>query len=294
MVLNNVGCRLDTIHITITRPRNIIGFVGESGEPTDKLFYGVLGILAGKNYEVFGGSKKFVNNGIDYIQSNHKEILIQLRSAHLMKNGISKVDEILKFLELNGVRPKAKRDRKKGAKPEKSVQFYQISRLDFAVDYETSFDLIKILSEGIGYHRFFSGIQKNYSYRAIHDNVRQGKDHRVHCFKEMKIGNNGFELAIYSKKLEIAENATAEKLALYPEVYREILATKERQLFRVELRLFRSRSIAFNSLSANELAQLPKLELARFGKTIRLLKIKNQNIVQSRLFSQLFALADSI
>lgn len=294
MVLSKVGCRLDTIHITITRPRNIIGFVGEDGEPTDKLFYGVLDILAGKNYEVFGGSKKFVNNGIDYIQSNNKEILIQLRSAHLMKNGITKIAEILTFLETNGVKPKAKRERKKGAKTERAFLFYQISRLDFAVDYEASFDLIKILSEGIGYHRFFTGIQKDYFYRTIHDNIRLDKDQRIHRFKEMKLGNNGFELAIYSKKIEIAENATAEKLTLYPEIYREILSDKNRLLFRVELRLFRSRSIAFNSLSANELWELPKIELVRFGKTVRLLKRKKQKIIQSRLFFQLFSMADSI
>lgn len=294
MVLNNVGCRLDTIHITITRPRNIIGFLGEDGEPTDKLFYGVLDILSGKNYQVFGGSKKFVNNGTDYIQSNNKEIIIQLRSAHLMKNGISKVAEILKLLKANGVLPKEKRNRKKGVKLEKAVIFYQVSRLDFAVDYEASFDLLKVLNDGIGYRRFFDGIQKDYFFRAIHDNVRVAKGERSHRIKEMKIGNSGFELSIYNKKIEIAENASPEKLALYPEIYRDILIDKSRFLFRVEFRLFRSRSISFNSLSAEELSKLPQSELAKFGNATRLLKRKNQKMIQSRLFSKLFVLTDSI
>ncbi len=294
MVLNNIGCHLDTIHITITRPRNIIGFVGEDGTPTDNLFYGVLEILNGKNYQVFGSSKKFVNNGTDYIQSNNKEILIQLRSTHLMRNGVSKVAEIFKFLEANGVKPKKKRSRKKGVKSEKLNFFYQISRLDFAVDYETSFDLVKVLNEGIGYRRFFSGIQKDFTYRVYHDDIRIGKGERLHRIKEIKLGNSGFELAIYNKKIEIAENANAEKLALYPAKYRDILVDKKRHLFRVELRYFRSRSIGFNSLTANDFHELAKTELVKFGKATRLFKRKKQINIQSQLFSRLFVLENSI
>ncbi len=295
MVLHNLGCRLDTIHITITRPRNIIAFFGENAEPTDKLFYGVLDILAGKNYEIQGGTKKFVNNGSDYIQSNYKEILIQLRSAHLMKHGSSKIQEIFEFLAKNGVGPKPKRNRKKDAKKaERPAIFYQLSRLDFAVDYETSFDLLKILSDGIGHRRFFSGIQKDYFYRVIHENKRISKGERIHNIKEIKLGNSGFELAIYNKKLEIAEQATPEKLALYPEVYREILTDKQRMLFRVELRFFRSRSIGFNNLTTAEIFNLPNVELKKFGKGTALFKQKKRAQVRSLLFSKIFDLDKTI
>lgn len=295
VVLNRVFCGLDTIHITITRPRSAIAFYGETPEPTDKLFYGVLDILLGKNFVVMGGSKKFVNNGSEYIQSNSKEILIQLRSAHLMKYGRSKVNAIINFLHENEVKPKPKRNRKKDAtKTERPLFFYQITRFDATSDYETNFDLVKILSEKIGYTRFFTGIPKSYSYRVIHENKRLPNGQRDHKIKEIKIYNKGWELAIYNKKLEVAEQATAEKLKLYPEIYREILINPTRQLFRVELRLFRSRSVALNDFNTDQLFEAVKAELIKFGKTVQLLKIKNKKSVESLLFSKLFDFSASI
>ena len=289
VVLNRIFCGLDTIHITITRPRSAIAFYGENPEPTDKLFYGVLDILLGKNFVVMGGSKKFVNNGSEYIQGNPTEILIQLRAAHLMKYGRSKVSAIINFLHENGVKPKPKRNRKKDApKTERPTHFYQITRFDATCDYETNFDLVKILSEKIGYSRFFTGISKGYSYRVIHENTRKTDGSRDHQIKEIKIYNRGWELAIYNKKLEIAEQATEEKLKLYPKEYREILINPNRQLFRVELRLFRSRSVALNDLNTDQLFEAPRAELIKFGKTVQLLKIKNKKSVESLLFSKLF------
>lgn len=207
-----------------------------------------------------------------------------------MEYGSSKVGAILQFLNDNGVRPKAKRTRKKGVMNERQDVFYQITRLDFAVDYETQIELVKILSERVGYTHFFSGIHKDYFYRVIHDNKRTSRDKREHRFKELKLFNTGFELAIYDKKVEIAEQATGDKLKLYPPVYREILIDPQRKLFRVELRLFRSRSIAFNHLRADELFDLPAKELNKFGKATQLLKRKNKKIVPSALFYQLFAI----
>lgn len=295
VVLNRVFCGLDTIHITITRPRSVIAFYGENPEPTDKLFYGILDILLGKNFVVMGGSKKFVNNGSEYIQSNPKEILIQLRSAHLMKYGRSKVNAIINFLHENEVKPKAKRNRKKDApKTERPAFFYQITRFDATCDYETNFDLVKILSEKIGYTRFFTGISKGYSYRVIHENKRLPDGKRGHKIKEIKVYNRGWELSIYNKKLEVAEQATAEKLSLYPEIYREILINPNRQLFRVELRLFRSRSVSLNDFNTDQLFEAVKAELIKFGKTVQLLKIKNKKSVESLLFSKLFDFSASI
>jgi hypothetical protein len=288
MVLNKIFCGLDTIYITITRPRSLISFTGENAEPTDKLFYGILDILIGRNFVIQGGSKKFVNNGSEYIQSNSREILVQLRSAHLMKYGRTKVGTILKFLSDSGVKPKAKRTRKKDFKNEKQDVFYQITRIDFAVDYETRIDLIKVLTERVGYTHFFSGIPKDYFYRVIHHSKRTNKDTREHRFKEFKIFNAGFELAIYDKRLEIAEQATAEKLQLYPPIYRDILLAPERKLYRVELRFFRTRSIAFNHLTVDELFDLPTKELNKFGEATKLLKRKKQKIIPSILFSRLF------
>lgn len=289
MVLNKIFCGLDTIYITITRPRSLISFIGENAEPTDKLFYGILDILLGRNFVIQGGSKKFVNNGSEYIQSNSREILVQLRSAHIMKYGRSKIGAILKFLSDSGVKPKAKRTRKKDFKAEKQDVFYQITRIDFAVDYETRIDLIKILTERVGYTHFFSGIPKDYFYRVIHHSKRTSKDARAHRFKELKIFNNGFELAIYDKRLEVAEQATAEKLQLYPPIYRDILLAPERKLYRVELRFFRTRSIAFNHLTVDELFDLPAKELNKFGEATKLLKRKKQKIISSTLFSRLFS-----
>lgn len=294
MILNKVFCGLDTIHITITRPRNLVSFIGENPQPTDTLFYGVLDILMGRNFVVQGNSKKFVNNGLEYVQSNHKEILIQLRSTHLMKYGQLKIDSILKFLNAQGVKPKEKRSRKKGIKNDSPTVFYQITRIDFAIDYETRVDLVKILNEKIGYTRFFDGIQKGYFYRAIHYNQRTKNQMRDHCLKELRIYNTGFECVFYNKKLEIAEEATQEKLLLYPPVYRDILIAPERKLFRIELRFFRSRSIAFNNLSTTELFALSEKELTKFGKNTRLLKRKGLKIVQSTLFSHLFNVYKSI
>lgn len=295
IIFNNIFCGLDTIHITITRPRSAIAFYGENAEPTDKLFYGVLDILIGKTFIVLGGSKKYVNNGIEYIQSNSKEILIQLRSTHLMKNGSTKVEAIIKFLHDNGVKPKPKRIRKKGATKETPINiFYQITRLDFACDYETNFDLVKILNEKMGYTRFLTGIPKNYAYRVIHENYRLPDGLREHKIKELKAFNKGWELSVYNKKLEVIEQANEEKFKLYPEVYHEIIKNKQRQLFRVELRFFRSRSISFNHLTTTEIFNLPKQELIKFGKAVRLIKIKNRTSVESSLFYKLFAFGDSI
>ncbi len=289
MVLNRIFCGLDTIHITITRPRNAIAFYGETPEPTDKLFYGVLDILLGQAFVVMGGSRKFVNNGSEYIQSNPKEILIQLRSAHLMKYGREKINAIINFLHENEVKPKPKRNRKKGEpKTESPSYYYQVTRFDCTCDFETNFDLVKILSEKIGYTRFFTGIQKGYSYRVIHENTRNPDGTRNHKIKEIKVYNRGWELAVYNKKLEVAEQATEEKLKLYPEIYRDILINPVRQLFRVELRLFRSRSIIFNNFTTDELFNAPEKELIKFGKTVQLLKIKNKKPVNSLLFSKLF------
>lgn len=289
MVLNKIFCGLDTIHITITQPRSLISFIGENAEPTDKIFYGILEILFEKTFVVLGGSKKFVNNGSEYVQRNYKEIIIQLRSAHLMKYGSLKVGAILKYLSENGIKPRTKRTRKKGVKSERQDVFYQITRIDFAVDYETQIDLIKILNERIGYTHFFSGIHKDYFYRVIHDNKRTSQGTREHRFKEIKVFNLGFELAIYQKKIEITEQATAEKLQLYPPIYRDILLDPKRKLFRVELRFFRSRSIAFNALTVDELFALPATELKKFGDATHLLKRKKQNIIKSSLFSRLFS-----
>lgn len=288
MVLNKVFCGLDTIHITITRPRGVISFIGENAEPSDKIFYGILDILLGRNFVVQGSQKKFVNNGSEYIQSNAKEILVQLRSAHLMKYGKSKVEAILKFLNDSGVKPKAKRSRKKDFRPEKQDVFYQITRLDFAVDFESKIDLIKILNERIGYSHFLSGIPKDYFYRVIQENKRTSNGTREQRFKAIDISNAGFQLILYDKKLEIAEQATPEKLQLYPAIYRDILVAPERKLFRIELRFFRSRSIAFNSLSVDEIFVLPATELNKFGKATKLIKRKHQKIIPSSLFSRLF------
>lgn len=295
MLLKSFGYFLDTIHITITRPRGIISFVGENGEPTDKLFYGVLDILAGRNYEVKGGSKKFVNNGSEYIQSNPDNIIIQLRSAHLMKFKEAKIEAILAFLNKNGVPPKAKRKRGKNLiKEAPQTIFYQITRLDFCVDIETRMDLVRILNRGIGYDCFIEGIQKDYFYRTIHDNKRKGKGLREHKIKELKFGNAGFEVAIYNKKLEIIEVATPEKLSLYPPVYKEIIIDPKRQLFRLELRYFRSRSIAFNNLSSKQLFELAQIEISKFGKSISLIRLKNQNKIKSSLFTKIFSPSVSI
>jgi len=89
--------------------------------------------------------------------------------------------------------------------------------------------------------------------------------------------------------LEIAEQATAEKLQLYSPIYREILMAPGRRLYRVELRFFRSRSIAFNNLTAEELFNLPAVELGKFGKAVELIKRKNQKNIASALFSRLFS-----
>lgn len=289
MVLNKVFCGLDKICITVSQPRSVIAFVGENGEPTDKIFYGILEILFEKHFVIQGHSKKWVNNGSEYVQRNSKEIFIKLASSHLMKYGRSKVDVILKYLNDNGIKPKAKRTRKKDFKPEKQDVFYQITQLDFTVDYETRIDLIKVLSERVGYSHFFSGIPKDFFYRVIHHSQRTGKETRTHRFKEMKMFNNGFELAIYDKKLEIAEQATPDKLQLYPSIYRDILTAPERKLYRIELRFFRSRSIAFNHLTVDELFDLPAKELKKFGKATQLIKRKKQKNIASILFSRLFA-----
>src|SRR5690606_37407159 len=140
----------------------------------------------------------------------------------------TKILEIFKFLDENGIKPKAKRNRKKDGINDKPTIFYQISRLDFTVDYETSFDLVKILNEKVGYSRFFEGIQKGYYYRVIHDDLRLRDGLRLHRFKELKLENSGFSLSIYNKKIEIAEVASPEKLALYPSIYREILIDPKR------------------------------------------------------------------
>lgn len=147
---------------------------------------------------------------------------------------------------------------------------------------------MKILSEKIGYSRFFTGIAKGHSYRVIHGNKRNPDGSRDHQIKEIKIYNKGWELAIYNKKVEIAEQASEEKLKLYPEVYRDILIDPNRQLFRVELRLFRSRSVALNDLNADQLFEAVKAELIKFGKSVQLLKIKNKKSLESLLFSKLF------
>lgn len=289
MVLNKVFCGLDTICITVSQPRSVISFIGENAEPTDKIFYGILEILFEQHFVIQGHSKKWVNSSDGYVQRNSKEIFIKLGSFHLMKYGRSKVGAILKFLNDNGIKPKAKRTRKKDFKAEKQEVFYQITRLDFAVDYETRFDLIKILNERVGYSRFFSGIPKDYFYRVIQHSERINKETREHRFKEIKIFNNGFELAIYDKKLEIAEQATSEKLQLYPSIYRDILIAPERKLYRVELRFFRSRSIAFNHLTVDELFDLPAKELIKFGKATQLIKRKKQKNIPSTLFFRLFS-----
>lgn len=289
MVLKEIFCGLDTIHITITQPRNVIAFIGETAEPTDKIFYGILEILFQNHFVIQGGSKKFVNNGSEYVQRNFKEIIVQLRSAHLMKYGRSKVEAILKLLNDSGIKPKAKRTRKKDFKPEKQEVFYQITRLDFAVDFESRIDLIKILNERIGYTHFFSGIPKDYFYRVIQENKRLPSGLRDHRFKAIDIFNTGWQLIIYDKKMEIAEQATAEKLQLYPPIYREILIAPKRRLYRVELRFFRSRSIAFNNLTAEELFYLPAVELGKFGKAVELIKRKQQKNIASTLFSRLFS-----
>jgi hypothetical protein len=115
-----------------------------------------------------------------------------------------------------------------------------------------------------------------------------------HKIKEIKIYNKGWELAIYNKKLEIAEQATAEKLKLYSEIYRDILIDPNRQLFRVELRLFRSRSVSMNDFSTDELFNAPEKELIKFGRAVQLLKKINKKSVESLLFSKLFDLPVSI
>lgn len=292
MIIRSLGTSLDTIHITITRPKPVISYYGEeSPEPTDKLFYGVLKILAEKTFEVDLVRKKFVNTGIEYVESNADNIVIQLRSTHLMKYGSSKINEIYNFLGKNGINPKARRNRKKDAKKETApVEFYQNSRLDFAHDIETSFDLIKVLSDGIGHRRFFSGIQKDYTCSLRHENKRAGKGERVHVIKELKFGNSGFECVLYNKKLEIIEKASPDKFTLYPQDYRDIVSDKKRYLFRLELRFFRSRSIKFNSLTADELFNLAPKELENFGKGTALLKYKNGKPIISSLFSKLFGL----
>lgn len=289
MILRSLGTSLDTIHITITRPKPVISFYGESPEPTDKLFYGILKILAEKTFEVDLVRKKFVNTGIEYVESNSDNIVIQLRSTHLMKYGVSKIKEIFDFLSENGVKPKARRNRKKDAQKETApLEFYQNSRIDFAHDIEASFDLIKVLSDGIGFRRFFSGIQKDYTCLFRHENKRADKGERSHQIKELKFGNTGFECVLYNKKLEIIEKATPEKFVLYPQEYKDIVANKDRFLFRLELRFFRSRSIKFNSLSAEELFNLAPQELKNFGKGTALLKYKNGKPIRSLLFSKLF------
>ena len=94
--------------------------------------------------------------------------------------------------------------------------------------------------------------------------------------------------------MEIAEEATAEKLKLYPDEYKEILINPNRQLFRVELRLFRSRSVALNDFNTDQIFEAVKAELIKFGNTVQLLKVKNKNSVESLLFSKLFDFSGSI
>lgn len=288
MLFRKLFCGIDTIHISITRPRDSVSFIGEEASPTDKIFYEILNILFGSNYLVLGFSKRFVNNGSEYVQSNSKEVLIQLRSTHLMKYGNLKIKEIIEFLKKEGIYPKPKRSRKKGVINEKLITFYQITRIDFAVDFETKINIVKLISKNVGHNSFFSGIQKGYFFRVLHQNMRTTNSNRVHNIKELKIYNNGFELAIYNKKLEIIEQATPEKLQLYPDIYRNILTKKDNQIFRVELRLFRSRSIVFNEFDIEELFSIPPSELLKFGKATRLLKMKNDKIIESKLFNRIF------
>lgn len=290
MIIRSLGTSLDTIHITITRPKPVVSYYGEeSPEPTDKLFYGILKILAEKTFEVNLVKKKFVNTGIEYVESNSDNIIIQLRSTHLMKYGNSKVKEIFKFLIENNVKPKARRNRKKDAKKEVSpVEFYQDTRLDFAHDIETSFDLVKVLSDGIGHRRFLSGIQKDYDCIVRHKNTRAESGKRLHLINEIKFGNSGFECVLYNKKLEIIAKATPNKFELYPQEYKNIVSNKDRYLFRLEIRFFRSRSIKFNSLTADELFKLAPQEIKNFGKNTILFKYKNHIPIKSILFSKLF------
>lgn len=294
MIFNSFGTKLDTIHITITRPKNAISYEGEETPiPTDKLYIGVLKILTDKAFQVDLVNRKFVNTGIEYIEQDREQIAIQIRSTHLMKYGNLKIKEILNFLKENNVHPRSQRSRKKGIKKQDPPsEFYQITRLDFAHDIETNFDLVRVLGDGIGYRRTITGIQKDYDCLFRHENKRLAGGKRKHLMKEIIFGNSGFSCSIYNKKLEIIEKAKPEKFLLYPQEYRDVVADQNRYLFRVELRFFRSRSIKFNSLTAEELFNLATQELKAFGNATNLIRQKKRASVKSKLFSKLFQFKD--
>lgn len=103
----------------------------------------------------------------------------------------------------------------------------------------------------------------------------------------MKIANQGFAFTIYNKKQEIVEKANPEKFQLYPEMYRHTISEPESQIFRLELRYFRSRSTYFNSFSSDQLKTLPAQELEKFKKKTKLLLKKKYNPKSSRLFQNI-------
>jgi hypothetical protein len=201
-----------------------------------------------------------------------------------MKWGNKKIDEVFAYLEEIGCEPRKKRARKKGAEQEKQNLFYQITRLDFAADYECHLDLPKLFNQGVGYHRQFGGIQKECAYRPYME-LKNG----AWRFNEIKLSNNGFSLSLYNKRTEIQEASSPEKYELYPTPIKAAFANPEVKLFRLELRYFRSRSNAFNHRPANEIFySLPAEELQKFGKKIFLLNLKNSK--KSRFFARLFSI----
>jgi len=279
MTIQKIGSGIDFVGIAITRPKDIIVGYGEDFDPTDKLFLGILKILNGANYIIHNPNISWVNNGDEYASSNKKQIIVQLKSTHLMKYGLSKVQEILNFLKENKIPPKERRSRKKDQKVVKLNSYFQFTRLDFYLDLKMKTNVLALFGNGLGIKKFFNGLPKGCDIIQ-----RQSVKSDKIIFKEMKIENQGFAFTIYNKKQEIIEKAKPDKFQLYSDIYRQTISEPESQIFRLELRYFRSRSIYFNNFSSEQLKTLPVQELEKLRKKTKLLLKRKNNQKSSRLF----------
>lgn len=282
MKIQKIGIGIDFVGIAITRPKDIIVGYGEDFDPTDKLFLGILQILNGANYIIHNPNISWVNNGDEYASSNKKQIIVQLKSTHLMKYGLSKVQEILNFLKENKIPPKERRSRKKDQKAVKLNSYFQFTRLDFYLDLKMKMSVLALFGNGLGIKKSFNGLPKGCDIIQ-----RQSVKSDKIIFKEMKIENQGFAFSIYNKKQEIVDKAKPEKFQLYPDIYRQTISEPESQIFRLELRYFRSRSIYFNNFNSDQLKSLPAQELEKFKKKTKLLLKKKDSQKSSRLFQKI-------
>jgi|GEM_PF-3219341 hypothetical protein len=282
MKIQKIGIGIDFVGIAITRPKDIIVGYGEDFDPTDKLFLGIIKILNGANYIIHNPNISWVNTGDEYASSNKKQIIVQLKSTHLMKYGLSKVQEILNFLKENKIPPKERRSRKKDQKVVKLNSYFQFTRLDFYLDLKMKMNVLALIGNGLGIKKSFNGLPKGCDIIQ-----RQSVKSEKIIFKELKIENQGFAFTIYNKKQEIVEKAKPEKFQLYPDIYRQTISDPESQLFRLELRYFRSRSIYFNNFSSDQFKTLPVQELEKFKKKTKLLLKRKNNSKSSRLFQKI-------